>query len=379
MNAANRVKQDGVFAGTSTYLQLHAGAVALKSRTFKDGLLYGVVAARKLTKVPVLVEHGTSWLVTYGRLEYVTSTDIRLYLPATFIEGESFTSAGYAYAADGVTATVTCINSANTLHGFVSNYVPPGGSFTDRLDKLGDNTVVGDLAINGTAHGHNSIAIGTNAKAFENADRSIVIGIGAQSQNIGKVLTHAIAIGAESLASFEDSVVIGNRVMSNTPHSLMHGAMDVDVTVGAAGVIGTGTAREQGKMQGKTTNATPSQMKWYTANSVDTLMTGITHGIYVDSGTVVISAIITAVDIATSDTKVWRVEFTVKQPNTYSGAVLMGTVSETVIVADAGASTWDVGVSIVSDFVYFDITGEAAKNIIWTASYDAHYFNYFTP
>lgn len=69
--------------------------------------------------------------------------------------------------------------------------------------------------------------------------------------------------------------------------------------------------------------------------------------------------------------KMWELKFAVKRLTTGNPA-LVGSLTKTVVGADAGAATWDVDIiiNITADSFELQVTGEAAKTIFWTGSFD---------
>lgn len=71
---------------------------------------------------------------------------------------------------------------------------------------------------------------------------------------------------------------------------------------------------------------------------------------------------------ATGDCKAWDIAFLIKRASTGDPA-LVGSLTKTVIAADAGASAWDIAVAIdtANDGVQLTVTGEAAHTLRWSA------------
>lgn len=112
-----------------------------------------------------------------------------------------------------------------------------------------------------------------------------------------------------------------------------------------------------------TTNATPKKMS-YMGNYATFF------GIYCEmQSTTIISGVVTARDNATGDSKAWKVEAVVKTNNTGDATVVAGSVP-TELYEDAATTGWSI--AVVGGAGLYDatieVTGEAAKNITWSAS-----------
>jgi hypothetical protein len=114
----------------------------------------------------------------------------------------------------------------------------------------------------------------------------------------------------------------------------------------------------------ETTNATPAPLE----NAYD----GLTYLFVPLSSCLLIKAFVIARDHTGNDLKAWELSFAVKR-NTSGDPALVGSLTKTAHAADAGAATWDVGVSIdtTNDGFQIDVTGEAATTIRWTATVQA--------
>jgi hypothetical protein len=126
-----------------------------------------------------------------------------------------------------------------------------------------------------------------------------------------------------------------------------------------------------------TNNATPTNMVAYDpmgSGAGNTLTLG-TGALFCDAGLSRFKASLTAVDVATGDTKEWDLAWMVKTALNASSSALFGSLSKTVVQADAGASTWDVTVTVDSanNQCSVQVTGEASTEIVWALSYDAKY------
>lgn len=93
---------------------------------------------------------------------------------------------------------------------------------------------------------------------------------------------------------------------------------------------------------------------------------GVAWQMQVDSSAA-FTGLVIARDQSTGDTKSWKVEGNAKN-NTGSNVAFLGTPTVTVIgTPDTATSTWSIAFSSGADSVTLNVTGEAAKNIGWTA------------
>ncbi len=114
-------------------------------------------------------------------------------------------------------------------------------------------------------------------------------------------------------------------------------------------------------MMAKTTNATVTTLALngnYATNS----------SIYCEGRSVAsLTGTIQAVDSANGDSRVWKVEAVAKTTAAFVTSVVLG-AAPTSIYNDAGAAAWTVAVAAAGQQLLVNVTGEAAKTIVWGAS-----------
>jgi hypothetical protein len=141
------------------------------------------------------------------------------------------------------------------------------------------------------------------------------------------------------------------------------GVQAVDQAYGATGVIYTGSRVAQPSVvapdvvwTGETTDATPVNLEWEDADST-------AFGLHLtNDGAAGFDCIVTASDL--TDLKVWRAGFGF---NKVDGTLTLGSVTVDVLSETAGASTWDVDVVEDGGDAKIEVTGQAAKDILWLA------------
>jgi len=78
---------------------------------------------------------------------------------------------------------------------------------------------------------------------------------------------------------------------------------------------------------------------------------------------------VVAREAATNDCKIWEVSGGIKRDGS-NNTSLIGTITKTVIAADAGASAWDVDFDAddTNESLRCQVTGEAAHTISWACT-----------
>lgn len=336
MNLRDRVKQAAVAVSDTAYT--FSGAAEDGFRTFAEAfrLTDQTSSTYYIYNVPILVQTNTAWQVVIGRLVLNATTDV-----ASLDNGivhSSSTGAALALAAS-TAVTVTLVDSADMLGLLAVAPAPQRVSATDHLTWVESKRP--------TAYPGSLMAVGAGALA-----------------------------GNSNNTEF-GSVAIGNNVNCDKGHSWARGERMIIWRAGedAFGLKGylnplyQTIANVRGVMNKKTTDATPVDLNLVQYNGTDATAA---NEIQCYKGLTVIDAVITAIDTATYDIKRWTVSFAVKTNNSWTSS-LFGTLSKTVVQADAGASTWDVGVTVADNYATIQVTGEAATTIIWGCTYEAHH------
>lgn len=327
MNIRDRVKQTAVVVSDTEYT-LTAGTAAEQHRTFAAGYQIpstGAVGGDLYWKnVPVVVETAAgAWQVLLCTLHRADSGAVRLF-NGVFHASSTGSALGLAAAAV-VNVTVAPITSL--FNNFALSTHVLGGTFPGHPSG-------GDFTLNDTTFVDNGGLLALGRKCISIADFGTIMGDGMYCpQDAGQYYGFGY---------------------------VTHGAADVELAQGHALV-----------RAGYTTNATPANLGMTTH---DGAVTGA-DTFYLDAGIHVFEGIVSAVDLATGDHKVWAVQAAVKTALDYATTDVLGTPTFTVIDASAGASGWAltmIGVDADNE-AYFQITGEAATNISWMFSGRHHH------
>lgn len=384
----DRVKQTATVASYSGGLAVYsleggANIAELGFRDVRNGYDIPTIAGRavfaKMMQVPVFIEKGSEWLIARATIKRdatgpngVLTLEVDNSSPAVVVASSASTTSLFTVSNTVTIAVVPSQVSFGDLAVWTANE-------PDSVDRLQDGTNAwhGILAAGGIAHGDNSVAIGGTVSP--NHKYGVAIGSNALCGVGGGSSKHCVVIGAEASAYHPGSVSLGVSSWASTPGGLCHGVKDVGINVGGMRDIWQG--HQVVLMQAKTANATPGVMTQYEALSAgaEIARAMVSDFFWVDAGVQHYVAIISATDVATEDKKVWKMEFATKNIEAYGAAALLGSVTKTVIGADAGAAAWDVGVTIdvPNDKMQLSITGEAAKNILWQANVTGALHTYY--
>jgi len=230
-----------------------------------------------------------------------------------------------------------------------------------------------------TARGSTSsgaIAIGVNAVTSYNA--SVGIGnnavCGTESVAIGggtaTALSHAVAVGYTTTAG-EDGTALG---MGSGCNNLAGIALGMWSKATRRGELFVSTDHLQTNKQGfsilswigDTTNATPTEIYGLAGAAATSRMTLANSSAFSFN----IQAIArNNVDDVTSG---WTLVGVIKRGANAAATALVGTVTKTVIGADAGAATWDIAATAdtTNGALIVTVTGETGKTIRWSVRGD---------
>jgi hypothetical protein len=348
---ADRVKQTALvtaYASSVYTINLDSGAAVSGFRTFREGFNVPTVAAQPGTitniVIPVIIEKGSDWIAGLGNFTR-NATGALGDLTLT-LDSNAFTTQRNAGGNifNGDTVTIYAGASAGHSSG-VKTRGDVVGSFFSYLGADGEVSI----GRSSLADGKHGVAIGNTATV--SGAYSVSIGSGVSG---GKQLTHNR----------------GQGIGDYGPHSDNFGLNLGAKTVGAYGAADVYQWNENSLRQLVTTNATPANMVAYNIDSNDAAIAN-SDELYCDSGVSFFSAIITAFQVSTDVTKVWRLEFALKTKMDYSSSAFVGSVVKTVLGTDSGAASWDVAAAISGNAAVIQATGEAAKDILWTASIKA--------
>lgn len=313
MNIADRVKQSGT--ATSDAIYVLSGAAASGRLTFLAGFAFPTVGDMggdlDIPDVPILVDYGTDWQI--------------------------------------ITATV---RRDSTGVASILNGVVRASSTGSALGLTGAAAV--NLTVVDSYWQHNLAAFGIRTWA-DNAERFVQL-----PRVSGGGL---MALGPRSFSSKTHATAQGQNAYAHAPYEDVLGCGNWPDGEGGAAMRGRSV------MMAKTVDATATKLS--AADEFGAIASS--NAISTDSGLYVIRGTLTAIDHTSGDKKLWDIAFAIETEFDYSTTALFGSLTKTVVQADAGASAWDVAVTISGNAFSVEVTGEAATDISWVFSYNAHY------
>lgn len=261
---------------------------------------------------------------------------------------ESNTSTVLGYRARCVGANEIAIGNANT-----------GGGNSIAVGNGASAAVVGGVAMgqNSTGGGTYFVALGYNTNA--GGGSSVSIGNGAASAGSNAVACGAVSVASAtdsaSLGSYADAAAVGQVGLGRgSGGSTRYSAL----TKSTAYTNGTSLKNEEVSWFGSTTDATITEVFLAGAAS--------NRFVLAASSLVGFKIQVLAREAATGDCKYWEVSGAIKRDGANNTA-LVGSVTKTVVGADAGASAWDVTVDAddTNEALRVQVTGEASHTISW--------------
>lgn len=177
-----------------------------------------------------------------------------------------------------------------------------------------------------------------------------------------------MALGPRTQAANKHAVAMGQNAATYQAYEFILGAGNLPDFAASGG----GQAmRGHCVMMIKTADATPTKL----AAQDEFGSISSSSDPYVDSGVLVVRGVLTGIDDATGDIKVWDIAFQVATTFDYATTALKGSLVKTETYEDAGATAWDVTVTPDSGTNSYSIqvTGEAATNITWVFTFTTHY------
>lgn len=118
-----------------------------------------------------------------------------------------------------------------------------------------------------------------------------------------------------------------------------------------------------------TTDATPKIMY----AGLSGLLSATNHPVLPDNCVYAFKATVVARQPATNDCKVWELKGAIKRGTGVATTTLVGSVTSTVIAADAGAAAWTATLAAEATTygsAQITVTGEAAHTIYWTCKFE---------
>lgn len=273
----------------------------------------------------------------------------------------------------GSTSTVsgdfaTDLGDGNTASGDYSLTAGAGNTASQSY-----SVAIGD---GNTASGSMSIALGLQSVA--SSINAVAIGDNVTASGIG-----SLALGDATTASGPNAVAMGIGSISSGSRSLSHGYAPIAARWTqrsiSSGKHNTGSAVEYAQgtelcALGTTNDATPAQLTLDGASEVISIATNsaVNYTIKVlavqDSGAAGTVGDVAVWDIWTSAKNVGGTSALVGSP-LYMDATGAVTTTSAVRSANAGATTWDVTITVdnSSDSLFITVTGQANKTIYWHA------------
>lgn len=329
MNVRDRVKQTAVYVSASEF-DLTSGTAAEDHVTFETAYNLGGIdtaVEQFFRKVPVTIERSNGeWCTMLADISYLNTPNYRLKNAVLF---QSSTGIALTFTASEE-VTITLGAGAAMFSGMA---VRPMSSFV------------------------NEVAQDTGQRPWLGASMAGLLAIGTEARADA---LDAVALGSDVRAGYSCSYVYGRGIDDFQPAEQTHGF----------GPVGFATSTLNHTLQ-----ASRVLMNLLTTDATQTAL-----GAYIDSATVssggetiscwagltTVKGRLHAIS-STDDMKVWNIEFTAKTTLDYVTTSLFGSLTKTVENADAGAATWDVTVTFdsVSNTFSIEVTGEAAKTIVW--------------
>lgn len=394
MSFRDRAYQSGT-ATSGTAITLDGAAVATFLPFYKAFQIPTVAqSAGTITwrNVPVYVERGdASWGIHNATLVRNGSDVISLTLD-TLISSSVYNASTAGFDSYGLAASnvvKVAVVPTNAMLGCIA--VAPrvawsgyGGNSYDAEYSSGSTDVTNAAKIAGAG----LLAIGRGARVGSksnttNSDGCVAIGDGAAVGSDFVTGHAAYAVGYKAITKAPFSMALGGATSS------CYNAGDITFGVNRQNLNQGGTFPAMVYPQkaiglsrvAATTNATQTAM--YLTDPRDSVQVASTDSplvsgsaaLYCDAGISDFEATLTATDVATGDMKRWRLKWSVKTSLSYSTTALFGSLDKGTPQEDAGASAWDVTVTVnsPSNSCSIEVVGEAATEIVWTLSGTIHY------
>jgi hypothetical protein len=254
----------------------------------------------------------------------------------------------------------------------------PNGWLTPRGNSNGsdgDNSAY-TLAMGAGANGANlGVALGYNASAYtsgvavggatDGSSNGVGIGDAANGSSSGVAVgssangaSSGVAIGANANTNGMDiAVALGRRSKAQRYRELVKSADGLSTCLRSFSIL---------DWYGDTTNATPAEL----------LLGGTAsqYALLLNSSAFIFKLLTVARDNVNNVCAMWELTGGIKRGANAAATAIVGTVTKTVIAADAAATTglWDIGATAdtTSGSLKLTVTGEAAKTIRWNVRGD---------
>lgn len=342
MNLRDRVKQTATATSDTEYV-LTGGVAATGHLTFAAAFKLSTmqVGTHTYRNVPLLVQTDTDWQVVIADVVFVSGGSDTATISNGTVYGSS-TGAALGLTGDAP-VTITLSETVEHLGLLALGRPDPFTTDAEALPGIGV-AFLRPLLTDGAL-----MALGRGARA---------------------AAKNAVAIGAGAFANDEHAVALGDSIGPYRAGELAFGIGNADLGGGYGEQF---VAASRGVMNAKTADATPTTMGLTDRDGV--LLTG-SGAMGCFAGLTHVKAVVSCVELATGDCARWDVEFAVNtHPSTWASA-FFGTATITADPANAaGLSTADVDVTVdsVNNSASFEVTGVAAKTLLWACTYDAHH------
>lgn len=369
MNARDAIKQTAT-ATSSTVFNVLSGTAETGYLTFKQGFLvpsaaqYASAVSHRHVPVRVDLTSGASsgkWLTAYATLDRDAGDTTLTITLVRVLASSDYNATTRVFDTPAISAGNTAIISVVPIGRSLLTLAPPPVGAPAAIAVVGNvgASSLGVLGESAYASGSNAFALGYNAQAAN--DGAMAIGTQAKAQK-----HYSVAIGGnsgETALPFELAAVNASPIWmiqeSATPTQLW-------------------LARSLHCWTAQTTDATATAMTHYHPETLDVngnsteISSTSTYPCY--SGLTRFEGRLTAVEPATGDMKQWTLAWTCKTPFDSSTTTIWDALDKTVLGADAGAAAWDVDVTVdtVNNTCSIEVTGEAAKTLVWTYTGDIH-------
>lgn len=213
-----------------------------------------------------------------------------------------------------------------------------------------------------------------------------------QGQNSTAAGAHSVAIGQDLTVTGGGSVALGGRYTNisgtgcfaaagqftqlSANYSMGSGQYSIDRGIDTSRVISGGCFASNGDAQAQelvlrrgTTDATPGRMTASISTGGTNAAAAANQLVLENNSCYAVKAVVVVRQDATGDSAKYDVDFCIKRGANAASTALVGTATATQVQADAGASTWTVGVTADTTIgcPAFTVTGEAAHTLRWSA------------
>jgi hypothetical protein len=317
---------------------------------------------------------GSNANIKVGQL--ITGTSITSYPNQTYVAAISGTSLTLSVAASG---SSTSTLSFYTPHGVVVGggnnqatgayaFIGGGGdagTAANRNVASGDWSVVGG-GRNNTASANGSVVVGgginpTTSSIVGNTSSGVSSFVGAGQSNAASGNNSFIGAGLGNIANSSQSVVTGGA----------YGTSRSIIGLNVFSACSFPIAQLQGVSQSallvlarQTTDATPTVL-----TSDTSAASGTNQVILPNNSAYYFKVRVIAGVTGAGNTKAWTLEGAIKRGAGVGTTAIVGTVTTTIVAADAGASTWTVTATAdtTNGGLAITVTGQATTTIRWVA------------